>query len=555
MISSFLKRLIALSALIFCFDGGVHAEENLCGEIPTRTISSCMEQEGWTISDGLSEIKDHCKEYKDKATACCGNPNECSGLGRDLAQNVLPMTPALYGTYKAYKISSAAGSGKLSPSEAAAKMCDARNKVNMGSYLSGLFSQISGSMEKTCSDKISECKAQCNSRISDFKKDFKRCFGHLVPSESQTDLDKIVQYVKECAGEEGKDISKLEIEKISILRECEIQINDKINSGDTVFNSEIEDIRNEIGNIKKKLLSCREGPVCAPLDRKKIEFEERLRLEEEQKKAACAKWVNPIDSVKDILRYAKAYAHSSVKEGKKVQLSKASDERQIVDCAKQEDRVLARSNTPGAPVPAPLINICKQAVEEFLNRPPPITTIPPDEGPPSRHTGTLTGNTTPDPFLLAGDGSPTGIVDDEDEESHDSKTGPPLSKNVPSWGKDSSPSTGGSPGGLNNSGALTGNSGPSSKKGRGFGYPYPGSKEPPLEDSFSGNDSYSSPSLRGGGADFPPYRQAASSPDGSDKKSLGDPLPSDEPESNGNSIFQIASQRIQQFCSDHSCIK
>ena len=539
MLSSFLKRLIALSALIFCFAGGVHAEENLCGEIPTRTISSCMEQEGWTISDGLSEIKDHCKEYKDKATACCGNPNECSGLGRDLAQNVLPMTPALYGTYKAYKISSAAGSGELSPSEAAAKMCDARNKVNMGSYLSELFSQISGSMEKTCSDKISECKAQCNSRISDFKEDFKSCFASLVPEDKQNDLDGIVGYATECAQGEIENIADLDINRID--KDCVEEINKRINSE---VITEIEKINNEIIQLVK---------LC-PSNCKL--FKEKTETLERQKTGLCAKWTNPIDSVKEILKYAKAYAHSSVKESKNgVKLSEASDEKQIVDCAKQEDRVLARSNTPGAPVPAPLINICKQAVEEFLNRPPPITMTPPDEGPSPRHTGTLTGNTTPDPFLLAGDGSPTGIVDDEDEESHDSKTGPPLSKNVPSWGKDSSPSTSGSPGGLNNSGALTGNSGPSSKKGRGFGYSYPGSKEPPLEDSFSGNDSYSSPSLRGGGADFPPYRQAASSPDGSDKKSLGDPLPSDEPESNGNSIFQIASQRIQQFCSDHSCIK
>ena len=554
MLSSFLKRLIALSALIFCFSGGFHAKAlpsedlatNLCEGTPTKSISSCMDQKGWTWTknDGLPEIKNYCKEYKDKATTCCENPNKCVSLKRDLARNVLPMIPALYGTYKAYKSSSAARSEELSSSEAAAKMCDAKNKKNMGIYLSKLLSQLSGRMDKTCSDRISECKDQCNSRISLFKEDFKSCFSFLIPSVNQTDLDKILKYAKQCAEEEGENILDLDINQIEITPDCIIALAETRSALFKMIKEKITSNNQSIQRYNRE--PYRDNDIISELKKEK----ERL---EDLKKRACAIRNDSIDLVlKEILKYAKAYAQSSVNKGKKaIQLSEASNEMEIVDCAKQENRVLAKKNTPDAPVPKPVIDICEQAVKQVLDQPPSIIPPSPPEGP--SHINTLTGNTTKSlPLLLAGDDDgPLGVIDDEIPEP---KNTPTLSKNPSSSGKDSSPVSPGPSGG--SVGPNLGSSGPSSKKDKGFPYSsFPDTGITSLEDSFSGDDRYSSPSLRSDGEESSPYRQAASQPDDLNNGDLKGEVSIDEPVSNENSIFQIASQRIQQFCSDYSCIK
>ena len=486
----------------------------------------------------ISSIKQNCETAKQPATQCCSNPNSCNGLALDLAQYVAPLTPALYGAYKSYKISKES-SKDLSHEETVNKMCNVHNTVQMGGFMAGLLSQLTPLFKKHCSDKISKCEKQCNKELELFRNDFKKCF-----SGNKKSAKEIITFALRCVGlSKIRDISETQINSITKKNIDP----DEDNSGvktctqagitycympTSVFTTkESANNKEETDAEKKDLIN-----NCPP---EKISFKK-----------------NP-EEIKVILKVAKAYSNST--KNKKHSLSANSNEREIVHCSHQPDRVLTSSERPGGPVPPPAIQICRQAVNQALEKShspsPHITQGSPTQQPNASFTGGETKkHGSSHPLLVPpGEEKKYGLQPEPDDEEFDSTSNKPsLAKKLPGW----KPGSSGSPSGGSSGGGLAGGGGAG-------GYSSNGDEDsPPSYASLAGGtpDMFS-----GGGSEFPSGSSYSSMGSPSSGRKLADGGPSNlelkdmaldldpKEETQGKSIFQMASQRIKQFCADYSC--
>jgi len=459
-------------------------------------------------------IRDECGKYKAKATECCINPNQCTGLLTSLAQNAAPVLPALYGAYKAFEVSDEARKGKYSREEAAAKMCDARNEAVMGSYLAGILSQLGTFLQKTCKDKIKKCQAQCNAEIQAFREDFRYYFS-IIPRDT---VEEITAFAKEC--------------------------NEKANNGPIINDDAINlnAIRSFANNEMECSLEGERDPSFISVSKKDIGY---------------------------ILLFAKAYANSSaIEEGKELIFSEKSDEKQIVDCSKQKDRAVASRNSP-TPVSQGVISLCQQMAKQVIENPTPPPPNPVSVPNDPIQTSALTGSSLDKP----GKGSPLfmdpnssyGILpdpEDIDDSLPDSSKRPPLSSGFKSGFSGNSGGPGGSGGSFGGAGASLpggGSNNSSGEDGLEDSEADPNTNGGSIPASFAGSGDY--PSSFGGGGYGDSYSKrpvatlSSKSPNDIDSMSSSGNDEKNLDTKDGKSIFQLASQRIQQFCSDHSCIE
>ena len=255
-------------------------------------------------------------------------------------------------------------------------------------------------------------------------------------------------------------------------------------------------------------------------------------------------------------------------------LSEKSDEKQIVDCARQKDRVVTSRNRHGAPVPQGAISLCQQVAKQVIQNPQPPSAPPPSPGSTPNdpvHTSTLTGGNLNKPGksspLFMDPNASYGIVPDPegiDDDLPDSSRRPPPSKNRYGFGPGSSNGSGGGPGGSAGGGSFGG----AGFSGGGSG-DFSGEEDSEYSDEEPDRDGGSIPASFAGGSDYPSsfagggYDNAYQMPiAGSSSDSLRDmdtdPLLNDGETKNsdtkdGKSLFELASQRIQLFCSDRSC--
>ena len=447
-------------------------------------------------------IKDKCLKYKIETTACCSNPQSCDGLGMDLTKNLLPILPALYGTYKAIKISGQAS--KMTSREAAEKMCNAQNTVGLSAFASQLFLQMMPLWEGTCSDKIKKCEKDCSSELKDLKKKFQDCFEpnhqHKVQSQKFANIEKIISSANKCFYARKKVVRRSTFE----AREKE----------------------------KRVCLLSGHTSMKLTIVRRILDFDKAYRNSSEEKK----------------FYYMKS-------------LSTKSEAKEIVDCAKQPDRVVSRrKGASGGPIPPPAFNLCQNYVKDRLNELPSINN---QSNETLLNTNSLTGggeyNLSPRP----GDGiselpelpEPGGLPDDDGD--FESDNSPKLAQ-ISGQGDSNSTSPSGGGGGLS-AGASPGTTSASPSN----------DSENNYSDSFSSGEG--SASFNGGGSY--PQSQSYSYPDrGSDSNSNARNTASNESnttttkvyhddkieekdDGKGINIFQIASHRIQQFCVNNDCAK
>ncbi len=455
-------------------------------------------------------IKTDCQESKADAAECCSNPKSCSGLILDIFKHATPVLPSLYSAYKGYKTSDKLGSGELTHEEARAKTCDIHNKTAMGGYLGSLLSQLTPLVESSCGDDIDDCKEECNDYINRFEKDFFNCFNRAIPEKynpNKTGLGRIITFAKECASQ--KEIDDIEIDiKLTDTKSTE------------PYTCHLQD-DGSIVNVDKQNIN------------------------------------NSHHVVEHILLLTKAYANSSAIKDQKLDLSSRSDESEVVACSKQVGRTASTRTGPGPPVSNPALKLCEPIVDQLPKNPPPLPnpTIPGPDTTAGFATGrsTLGSTKKPNLLLLPPDDGPLGVIDTDDLPDDPNK--PKLNNNPPRWaastGSNNGP--GGGPGG-----GLPSGGGPSlPSEDSDYDYPYSrGSGD--ITGSFSGGDFF--PGAPGGSSsDSPSYDRDSAEGDGEPQDmafSDTEDFPDEEEEtSNEGSIFHLASQRIQQFCADHQCIK
>ena len=477
-------------------------------EAPTGSISDLT----------IHGLKEDCQKEKQSAEECCSNPNSCNGMALDLAQHVAPLAPALFSAYKSYKISDDASKGELTHQETVNKLCNAQNTASLGAFGSGLLSQLSPLFQKTCGKQISKCKSACNNKVDEFKKDFVKCYSPLFPKE---DIFAMIKSSKQC----------FDIDNDLLHEDFDFK---KDSSG--------------WWHIQEKESKCQfsldKGFVPAPSADK-----------DKYQKTALAL----------LLYVAKAYKNTAKN---KASLSTKSNEEEIIDCGHQPKRVLAPSSRPGAPVPPPAIQVCRQAVDYAVNNTPPpampgktSTNQPGHVGPAGSLAGDTRGANLSSLGAPANEECQYGVVDsakleecetlDLGEEDFDLEKKPGLAKNPPSWqnGKGGGSSSGGGGGNMGGGvGSLAGDD--SSKEGDGM-YPYSGdmSENP----NFSSHGGYGSEVYPNSQAGNPPHRQLAENLEDKGLDGMENPLLDEENPTGEKSIFQLASERIQNFCNDYFC--
>ena len=532
-----LKRILTLFSLsFFCFVFSGFSEE---AEKPATRLSvdlKCVQdlREKYlkeTEKGAYLSIKEGCEKNKDEATECCSNPRNCSGLIMDITQNVGPLLPALYGAYKGYKTSGEAYSDKITREQAIVKMCDVKNKVAMSGYLSQLLAQMAPLLEKTCGDKIARCKKQCNDLIDGFKDDFKLCFSKVAFEGSNGSVNDIIDFAKKC--EEIESISNSKISTLTDAKAFPIHCAVQKDAG------EDEDVT---------------AITFLPTDAIPNGVKSYVTKE----------------TIGYILLFAKAYTFSSAIKKKEesmglsensTELSENSNESEIVKCSYQPDRVVTQGKKPGAPVPPPMIDICQRAVDGIINDNPypPMPPVPPSLPPsdsPNPHTGTFTGGDLQKSggVFYRDPNEEYGVVPEPSGELPDLVNKPGLQKNLPGWagGSPSGGSGSGASGGVGGGGGPAGGSRSPSKGDFGFPYARTGANGN-IAGAFSGSDHY--PNVVGSSGTTPPYRRSAGGKSKGKEKNLKEKNKKDKIDSNGSNIFQMASQRIQEFCSGYSCMK
>ena len=507
-------------------------------------------------SSGLPvlSIKGDCEKYKAKATMCCSNPNQCSGFALDMLQHIGPLLPSLYQTYESYRTSKDLSSEKLSHEEAVQKMCTVSNEMALGGFGTGLLGQMAPLVKKTCKGRMDKCEKQCNKEIEEFRNAFKQCFG---PQLSEGFYDSTVESIFYFAN----DIVTESHGMVEMLNTTQVDGKFYVKLDQEEGRTDIEvcadnDIEEEI-NTEKQIRELEDCKLAYKKSNEENQAAQDASQESPRIETISAKTVGYI------ILFDRAYRNSSsVKKFRNMShLSERSIEKEIVNCSHQPDRVVTQRRGPSSPVPSPHVQLCQKVVEEGLkdqyvqdNIPPPGTpgrTTPVDDG-----SGSFVGETPSD-----GQASwmyPTedhGIQEEEnwriDDELPDPLNKPPLAKLSDQSGSSGSGTPGPGGGGVPSGGGLA----PPSKEGSSSSPSYPRVKGG--GGSFVGGGG-------GGGGGYPRMaggsgmRLGKGSPKG---KNVGKikPMPrmgkKNLNSKKGLSIFQIASQRIQAFCIDVSCLE
>ena len=476
----------------------------------------------------LVKLKKDCRKEKQSTEECCSNPNSCNGLS--FMQNILPVVPALYSAYKSYKISDSASKGELTHQEAMDKMCNAQNIAAMGSFGMGLMSQLGSAFKKTCGDKIAKCKTACNSKVDEFKKDFKNCYAKLIPNKKN--IRSMVSYAqKNCF--------------------------------------DIDSLKNETFEFKPN----NEALITNPKENKCF-FSTGGKGFQHKPDEPDNKDDNQNSALAWLLYIAQAYQNTSINQV--ARLDDKSNEEQIIDCGNQPNRTLASSSKPAGPISPPAVQMCKQAVDYAVknsgNSPPmPSASSTGNQGQ-MQQIGSLAGNTNTQGARLGALQVPKaeeceyGIVDSAkleecnaggaltEEDFETSRGGPGLAKNLPGWESGG----GGSPGSSSGGGGIGGGLGGAGSLGgddpsiRGGGSPYGYNGDMSAGANF-GRDGFATPYGSEGGSGGVSQRDIAESSGDTMLDRSERPFEDEQDSSSGKSIFQLASERIQTFCVDHFC--
>ena len=538
-IAKCIKEKQAAAAEAEAMDVAIQCLEGMINDYDINVKSSKDEKEDEdekSSSEALivAKLKESCQQKKQSAEQCCSNPNSCNGFGMDLVQHVLPMAPGLYGAYKSYKISGEASKGKISYQDFQKKMCDANNKASLGVFATNLLSQLMPMFQKTCGKSIKKCKQACNREIDAFKLEFKNCYARLFPDKEISDS---IRLAKKCF-----DITDLKDEDFDDDKNYEV----------------LKDNENHIyKNIVESASAATSTPVykCDYLSDKGIQEATPPQQQPSLQVVALSR----------LLYIAKAYKLTTKDNSL---LSESSNEKEIVDCHKQPNRVLTSSYQPGGPVPPPLVQMCEQAVDYAVNkRPPPMA-----KGKSNDTSGiaSFAGNTDNGPGpgsslqIPSGEECQYGVLDAESlekcltgagdgEDDFSTNKKPSLADNPPGWksGEGSSGSSGDN-GGIGGAGlgSLAGDTGSSRD----------GSMYPPYSGDMSSSagfidSDFDSMAYGQGDSNGPAYRSPSEKSE-DDADFTSDDMPfGEENLDGGKSIFQLASERIQSFCSDYSCDK
>ena len=496
-------------------------------DIKDSTIESSSKdkkEEDKSIDSGpmIVKLKEDCQQEKQSAEECCSNPNSCNGIALDLAQHVLPLAPALFGAYKSYTISRDASKGNLTHQEAVNKLCNAQNTASIGAFAGGLLNQLSPLFQKTCGKEIKKCRSACNDKVDEFKKDFRAVYSRLFPKK---DIYSMIKHSRECL-----DFSK------DLKDDIEFDNN---------------------GNFKKE----KRKNTCY------FAVNEGFK---KTTKADNTDYLNQHTALAWLLYVAKAYKNTT--KSQVSLLSNKSNEKEVVDCGHQPNRMLAPSSRPSGPVPPPAIQLCQKAVDYAVNNtaPPPMPGNNSSNNPGNiQQVGSLAGNTQGSRLSSlqapSGDECQYGVMDsakleecdtlDVGDDEFDVNKKPDLAKNnLPSWQKGGGGSSSSGGGGGGPGGGVGGLAGDEPSGGTEGSYPYYG--------DMSGNSNFSSegggyePSAYpGSNPDNPPYRKVAENSEDMPLDRTEQAFLDEEETDGERSIFQIASERIQHFCGDYSCDK
>ena len=506
------------------------------GAESSKNESEGDEDSGSDSDTKIVQLKEDCNKEKQSAAECCSNPNTCNGFAKDLIQHVLPFTPALYSAYTSYKVSDKAGKGELTHEQARDKMCHSSNQVSLGVFGTSLLSQLMPMFQKTCGKRISACKSACNNHVDRFKQEFRNCYAGLFPGQN---ISSMIKKAKSCFELESS------LDDESFDKTVPVELKGQSHNFSNIIAS---GVNNNKPNNKCYFVSKTSSSMKGGFNKADPVNQEGIQTV----------------ALSELLYIAKAYKKTT----EKYHLSEKSNEKEVIDCGNQPDRVLDSSYKPGGPVPAPAIQLCKSAVDYAVNKtPPPMPKTASAQTNNIGQAGSFAGNTKSSNMtplnVPAGDECQYGVLDSESLEDcpispagddlPDSPNKPALAKNLPSWGGKGGPNSSGGGGG----GGI-GSGGAGSLAGDSVG-DRDGSMYPPYSDDMSASagfpGGYKSDSYGdgGGGSSSAPYRELAEDLDDDSMPDMGMPFDEEEDLNREKSIFQLASERIQNFCSDYSC--
>ena len=480
-----------------------------------------------------SALEENCKEAKEKATKCCEDPSVCNNIGVEIAKGALVLSPALITTINSYKVTKKVSKDRnLTAQERADALCSSHNKIAMGHFASNLMGQLMPLFEKDCADKIKQCRNSCGRSVTAFKNDLKNTYNRFRIFGGKN-IKNTIKLAKECLYGDKNNTS---LDEISFT-EPETDT-DRLKSFEVFLLDSGKKYLKEGTNENNYSTNLSNNTKCHI---NQIPDSDNYRK---------------IKVFSQVLFYAKAY-RNTMKEEKEVF---AFNEKEIVDCGKQPNRITTSNKTPGGPLSPPQIRICEQVVKAHSynsNPKPPVSGNSVNVPNSNIGMGSLQGNNPMSgrhPLLSEnedGEDDDLGLFSDDLPLGLDNRK-PSLSDTPPGFTGGNSGSgsmAGASPGG---GGAGGGGSSGSEEGGEyyeddpnigSFGGGFPGGNY--------GNSAY--PMDSGGGESYLGDREVAGDEDDDEGAYQGGDDNFANTEESGGSIFEMASKRIQSFCSNLKC--
>ena len=486
--------------------------------------SVCNDKSIENVDYYYSGLHEHCQSAKKKAKTCCEDPNACANIGAAIAKGALVLSPTILTTINQYKVSKEVSNSEgLTLQEKADKLCAADNKALMGKFGSDLIGQLMPLFEKSCGNRIKTCKQKCDPAVKGFQQDFKAAYNHVITGGYN--IKSSVQLAKTCLyGEDSEEFESIVFDTLDNPQQIDQKKSFKVKGNYFIANN----ISNENCSWDLRTNSIVENSN----DKSSIKF------------------------FSQVLFYAKAY-HNTMKKKKQ---SFAFNEKEIIDCGNIPNRVVTSSKNPLGPITPPMRKACKQIVQQVGGNP--IAPLPGSAGNVRNSSfgmGSLHGNnpnTGAHPLLFSSQDTDDdlGLIDGLLDSNFGDKPKPSPSEKPPGFtsSKGSGSMAGGSPGG--GGGSPGGGGGSPGAEG---GYPY---EDDTSIGSFGGGfpgGSYadsSYPMDSAGDGAYLGNRETASNKDneGYEESSFDGDNDFIETEGDG-SIFDMASQKIQFFCSNLKC--
>ena len=489
-------------------------ESNNDNEDEENDYSSACGDESGDNEYYFSGLLEACEEVKNQAVECCQSPSECTSTMQRIVMGAGTIAPALYAVFSQNKTSKKIARDKnLTPQQKSDKLCSSGNKVAMFKFSSDLIGQFMPLLIKDCGKRIDQCKKRCGDVVRGFEKDLRKVLNTVIPGPTgQGQQTKItVREAKTCLLDSNGNVPFDEV----MFRQSDGGLN-SFSFGD-------KRLELNSGNI-----SCQD--------------EARNRF------------------YSQVLFYTKSY-YNTMKNKEEIF---AYNEKEIIDCADIEDRVVGPNNRIDTnQITPPMVNICKTLAKDtnnFSNPPSPSPIGNAMAPPPTQTTGSLTGddkiNLNTHPLLASTQQSEEDLLPPID--GFNLKKSPGLSGNLPSFGAGSQGGGGSSGGGgLGGGGSSGGGGSGGDSSGDGDYYEdYSDSGGGAFGGSFSGGYAEGSGMLRDDRDDnFWTDRELGSEDDR--ERGFGpDRDYGDEEQGSGDAtIFQIASKHIQYFCTNLKCTR